>query len=256
MKVLILAGGYGTRITEESQFRPKPMIEIGEKPILWHIMKHYSSYGFDDFIILSGYKQYVIKEFFADYFLHNADVSFDLATNQMTVLDGHAEKWKVAVIDTGLDTMTGGRVKRVQKYVGNETFMLTYGDGVSDVNLDELLKFHRSHGKIMTLTMVSFAQQKGVLSYDADGHIRAFREKDDEDGAVINGGFMVCNPEFFDYLGGDSTILEQEPMQKLIEDGELMGYTHKGFWGCMDTQREKLRLERLWAEGKAPWKRW
>ncbi len=256
MKVLILAGGYGTRIEEESQFRPKPMIEIGGKPILWHIMKLYSSYGFDDFIILGGYKQYVIKEFFADYFLHNADVSFDLAANQMTVLDGHAEKWKVAVVDTGLDTMTGGRVKRVQKYVGNETFMLTYGDGVSDVNLEELLRFHRAHGKIMTLTMVSFAQQKGVLSYAPGGCIRAFREKDDEDGAVINGGFMVCEPGFFDYLGDDSTILEQGPMQKLIKEGELMGYTHRGFWGCMDTQREKHRLELLWARGNAPWKRW
>ena len=256
MKVLILAGGYGTRIAEESQFRPKPMIEIGEKPILWHIMKFYASYGFDDFIILSGYKQYVIKEFFADYFLHNADVAFDLAMNQMTVLDGHAEKWKVAVIDTGLDTQTGGRLKRVQKYVGNETFMLTYGDGVSDVNLNNLLDFHKRHGKTATITMVSFAQQKGVLSYDTDGHIRAFREKNDEDGAMINGGFMVLEPGIFDYLESDSTVLEAGPMQRLIREGELMGYTHKGFWGCMDTQREKGRLEKLWAGGSAPWKTW
>ena len=256
MKVLILAGGYGTRIAEESQFKPKPMIEIGEKPILWHIMKFYASYGFDDFVIMSGYKQYIIKEFFADYFLHNADVAFDLSTNQMTVLDGHAEKWKVAVIDTGLDTQTGGRIKRVQKYVGNETFMLTYGDGVSDVNLNDLLDFHRKHGKTATITMVNFAQQKGVLSYDADGHIRAFREKDEGDGAMINGGFMVLEPKLFDYLEGDSTVLETGPMQQLIRKGELMGYMHKGFWGCMDTQREKTRLEKLWAEGNAPWKRW
>ena len=256
MKVLILAGGYGTRIAEESQFRPKPMIEIGEKPILWHIMKHYASYGFDDFIILGGYKQYVIKEFFADYFLHNADVSFDLAANRMTVLDGHAEKWKVAVIDTGLDTMTGGRVKRVQKYVGNEAFMLTYGDGVSDVDLDALLRFHKSHGKTATITMISLAQQKGVIAYESDGLITSFREKNDGDGAVINGGFMVFESAVFDYLEDDSTILEQGPIQKLAQDGQLMGYLHKGFWQCMDTQREKMKLEQLWASGKAPWKRW
>lgn len=256
MKVLILAGGYGTRIAEESQYRPKPMIEIGEKPILWHIMKFYSSYGFNDFIILGGYKQYVIKGFFADYFLHNADVSFDLASNKMRVLNGHAESWKVAVIDTGLDTMTGGRVKRVQKYLKNETFMLTYGDGVSDVDLRDLLNFHQAHGKIATLTMVSIAQQKGVIGHNPDGTIHVFREKDDGDSAVINGGFMVFEPKIFDYLQDDATILEQGPLQKLAEEGQLMGYLHKGFWHCMDTQREKMKLEQLWATGKAPWKRW
>lgn len=256
VKVVILAGGYGTRIAEESQFRPKPMIEIGEKPILWHIMKIYSYYGFNDFIILGGYKQYVIKEFFADYFLHNADVSFDLSKNEMKILDGHSEDWKVSIIDTGLNTMTGGRIKRIKKYIGDNTFMLTYGDGVSDVNLNELLKFHRSHGKIMTITMISVEQQKGVINYSSGGKITTFREKARKDGVVINGGFMVCNADIFDYLDDDSTILEQGPMQKLAEAGELMGYLHQGFWQCMDTQREKEKLERLWANGEAPWKLW
>ena len=256
IKVVILAGGFGTRIAEESQFKPKPMIEIGEKPILWHIMKFYSSYGFNDFIILGGYKQYIIKEFFADYFLHNADVSFDLANNSMQVLDGHAESWKVAVIDTGLYTQTGGRVKRIKKYIGDKPFMLTYGDGLCDVNLDELLKFHEAHKKIMTITMIGVAQQKGVISCDASGRINSFREKANEDGVVINGGFMVCEPELFDYFKDDSTILEQEPMQGLVNKGELMGYLHNGFWQCMDTQREKEKLEKLWASGNAPWKIW
>lgn len=256
IKVVILAGGFGTRISEESQFKPKPMIEIGGKPILWHIMKFYSSYGFNDFIILGGYKQYIIKEFFADYFLHNADVSFDLANNSMQVLDGHAEKWKVAVIDTGLNTQTGGRVKRIKKYINNK-FMLTYGDGVCNVNLDELLKFHENHKKIMTMTMINIAQNKGVISFDnSSGKINSFREKANEDGVVINGGFMVCEPELFDYLKDDSSILEQEPMRDLVNKGELMGYMHNGFWQCMDTQREKEKLEKLWASGEAPWKIW
>lgn len=219
-------------------------------------MKYYSSFGYNDFIILGGYKQYVIKEFFADYFLYNADVSFNLGTNEMKILDGHSESWNVAVIDTGLDTMTGGRIKRVQKYVGNEPFMLTYGDGVSNVDLNALLRFHKAHGKIATVTMISFAQQKGVIDYSADGAIRSFREKHKEDGDVINGGFMVFNPEIFDYLEGDSTVLEDRPMEALAERGELMGYLHKGFWQCMDTQRERKKLEELWASGKAPWKRW
>ncbi len=256
MKVLILAGGYGTRISEESVFKPKPMIEIGGKPILWHIMKHYSAYGFNDFMILGGYRQYVIKEFFADYFLHNSDVSFNLETNEMKVLDEHSEKWTVTVVDTGLDTMTGGRIRRVQKYVGDEPFMLTYGDGVSDVNLDALLAFHRSHGKTATVTMIRFAQQKGVINYAPDGQIRAFREKNRADGDVINGGFMVLNPEIFSYLKDDRTVLEQETMQALADRGELMGYLHRGFWQCMDTQREKKKLEEMWAQGNAPWKTW
>ncbi len=255
MKVVILAGGFGTRIAEESQYKPKPMVEIGGQPILWHIMKYYASYGFNDFIILAGYKQYVIKEYFADYFLHNSDITFDLANNHMTVHNVNSEKWKVTIVDTGLSTMTGGRVKRVKDYIGDESFMLTYGDGLCDVDLDELNRFHINHGKIATITMASLAQEKGIL--DVDGAvIKSFREKDIKDGALVNGGFMVMNPQIFDYLDGDDTILEQEPMRKLAADGQLMGFKHDGFWRCMDTQREKEKLEKLWATGKAPWKRW
>lgn len=256
MKVLILAGGFGTRISEESHLRPKPMIEIGEMPILWHIMKYYSSYGYNDFIILAGYKQYVIKEYFANYFLHNSDVTFDLSNNQMEVHHNMNEPWRVTIVDTGLNTMTGGRIKRVQDYVGDEPFMLTYGDGVSNVDLEALVKFHHAHGKIATITTVSLAQQKGVLDIDENNQIRAFREKEREDGAIINGGFMVFQPEIFRYLIDDRCVLEQEPMHRLAADGELMSFYHAGFWQCMDTQREKKLLEDLWASGKAPWRRW
>ena len=256
MKVVLLAGGLGTRISEESHLKPKPMIEIGEMPILWHIMKYYSSYGFKEFIILAGYKQYLIKEYFANYFLHNADITFDMGKNTMEVHNSEAEDWKVTVVDTGLHTMTGGRLKRVEKYLKHEPFMLTYGDGVSDVNLEALLDFHKKHGKPATISMVNLAQQKGVLDVDSEGKIRSFREKEEKDGAVINGGFMVLEPEIFDYLQDDNTILEQSPMQNLAAEGKLMGYYHDGFWQCMDTQREKKLLEELWASGKAPWKRW
>lgn len=256
MKVVLLAGGLGTRISEESHLKPKPMIEIGEMPILWHIMKYYSSYGFKEFIILAGYKQYLIKEYFANYFLHNADITFDMGKNTMEVHNSEAEDWKVTVVDTGLHTMTGGRLKRVEKYLKHEPFMLTYGDGVSDVNLEALLDFHKKHGKPATISMVNLAQQKGVLDVDAEGRIRSFREKEEKDGAVINGGFMVLEPGIFDYLQDDNTILEQSPMQNLAAEGKLMGYYHDGFWQCMDTQREKKLLEDLWASGKAPWKRW
>lgn len=256
MKVVLLAGGLGTRISEESHLKPKPMIEIGEMPILWHIMKYYSSYGFKEFIILAGYKQYLIKEYFANYFLHNADITFDMGKNTMEVHNSEAEDWKVTVVDTGLHTMTGGRLKRVEKYLKHEPFMLTYGDGVSDVNLEALLDFHKKHGKPATISMVNLAQQKGVLDVDAEGKIRSFREKEEKDGAVINGGFMVLEPGIFDYLQDDNTILEQSPMQNLAAEGKLMGYYHDGFWQCMDTQREKKLLEELWASGKAPWKRW
>lgn len=256
MKVVLLAGGLGTRISEESHLKPKPMIEIGEMPILWHIMKYYSSYGFKEFIILAGYKQYLIKEYFANYFLHNADITFDMGKNTMEVHNSEAEDWKVTVVDTGLHTMTGGRLKRVEKYLKHEPFMLTYGDGVSDVNLEALLDFHKKHGKLATISMVNLAQQKGVLDVDAEGRIRSFREKEEKDGAVINGGFMVLEPGIFDYLQDDNTILEQSPMQNLAAEGKLMGYYHDGFWQCMDTQREKKLLEDLWASGKAPWKRW
>lgn len=256
MKVVILAGGLGTRISEESHLRPKPMIEIGGKPILWHIMKYYSAFGFNEFIICAGYKQYVIKEYFADYFLHNSDVTFDLATNQMTVHSNNSEKWKVTIIDTGLHTMTGGRIRRIRPFVEDEPFMLTYGDGLSNVNLDALLKFHRAHGHIATITTVSAAQLKGVLEVGANGQITSFREKEDCDAALINGGFMVFNPQVFDYLQDDTTVLEKEPFAHLSADGELMGFYHDGFWQCMDTQREKEKLEKLWASQTAPWKIW
>ncbi|MCD8223707.1 MAG: glucose-1-phosphate cytidylyltransferase [Clostridiales bacterium] len=256
MKVVILAGGLGTRISEESHLKPKPMIEIGEKPILWHIMKGYSQYGYNDFVICLGYKQYVVKEFFADYYLHMSDVTFDLASNQMEVHSNHSEPWRVTLVDTGLRTMTGGRVKRIQPYIGDEPFMLTYGDAVCTVNLRELERFHRSHGRIATITTVNIGQQKGVLDIDEDHVIRSFREKSDRDGTMINGGFMVMNPEIFDYLAGDETVFEQEPMQRLATEGQLMSFNHDGFWQCMDTQREKQKLEALWQSGQAPWKTW
>jgi len=257
MKVVILAGGFGTRISEESEFKPKPMIDIGGMPILWHIMKGYSKYGYHDFVICAGYKQEVIKKWFSDYFLHTSDITFDFTEgNRMIVHRQHAEPWRVSVIDTGLNTMTGGRVLRIRDYVGDEPFMLTYGDAVSNVNLDALLRFHRGHGKAVTLTTVSLAQQKGVLDITPEGQIRAFREKSVEDGSVINGGFMVCEPKIFDYLTDDTTVLEREPMQNLAKDGELMGFFHGDFWQCMDTKREKDLLEKLWNSGHAPWKTW
>lgn len=256
MKVVILAGGFGTRISEESHLKPKPMIEIGEKPILWHIMKHYSQYGYNEFVICLGYKQYVVKEFFADYFLHTSDVTFDLANNSMKVHNNYAEPWKVTLIDTGLHTMTGGRVKRIREYVGNEPFMLTYGDGVSDIDLKALEEFHRAHGKIATISAVNVGQRFGVLDMDGTGQINSFREKNDNDGGVINGGFMIMNPEVFDYIEGDTTVLEREPLENLAKNGELMAFHHTGFWKCMDTQRDKMQLEDMWASGKAPWKTW
>ena len=256
MKVVILAGGFGTRISEESVLKPKPMVEIGGKPILWHIMKGYAHYGYTDFIICAGYKQDVIKQYFFDYYLHNADVSFDLATNTMQVLNSHAEPWKVTVVDTGLNTMTGGRIKRVQPYIGDEPFMLTYGDGVSTVDLKALLEFHRSHGKTATITTVNIGQMKGVLDIDENNTVRSFREKDESDGVLINGGFMVLNPKIFDYLEDDTTVFEQGPMRRLAAEGELKSFYHDGFWQCMDTQREMKKLESLWQSGRAPWKIW
>ena len=256
MKDGILAGGFGTRISEESHLKPKPMIEIGARPILWHIMKHYSQYGYNEFIICLGYKQYVVQEFFADYFLHTSDVTFDLANNTMKVHNNYSEPWKVTLIDTGLHTMTGGRVKRIQEYVGNEPFMLTYGDGVADIDLKGLEEFHRSHGKIATISAVNVGQRFGVLDLSGEGQINSFREKNDSDGGVINGGFMVLNPEVFDYLKDDTTVFEKEPMENLAKDGQLMAYRHNGFWKCMDTQRDKMQLEEMWASGKAPWKTW
>lgn len=256
MKAVILAGGFGTRITEESHLKPKPMIELGEQPILWHIMKYYSSFGINEFVILAGYKQNKIKEYFANYFVYNSDITFHMANNSMEVHKKNADDWKVTVLDTGLNTMTGGRIKRAEEYIGNEPFMLTYGDGVSDVDIDKLLEFHNKHGKIATITTVSLVQQKGILEKNENGEIRSFREKDDNDAAIINGGYMILNPEIFSYIEGDETVFEKGPMLRLAKEGQLMGYEHDGFWQCMDTQREKQKLEELWATGKAPWKRW
>lgn len=256
MKVVLLAGGFGSRISEESHLKPKPMIEIGEKPILWHIMKYYSQFGFCEFVICLGYKQYVVKEFFADYFLHTSDVTFDLANNKMEVHNNYAEPWKVTLVDTGLNTMTGGRIKRIQPFIGDEPFMLTYGDGVSDVDLKELAAFHQAHGKIATIMAVNVGQRFGVLDIRQGGQIQSFREKNDSDGAWINGGFMVMSPRVFDYIEGDRTVFEKDPLERLAKDGQLMAYQHHGFWKCMDTQRDKMQLEALWQEGNAPWKIW
>lgn len=256
MKVVILAGGLGTRISEESHLKPKPMVEIGEKPIMWHIMKYYSAFGFHEFIICCGYKQHVIKEWFADYYLHNSDVTFDLANNSMEVHNNYSEPWKVTLVDTGLYTMTGGRIRRIRPYVGDEPFMMTYGDGVCNVDLNALKAFHENHGKIATITTVNVAQLKGVLDIDKDNTVTSFREKDEKDNSLINGGFMVLNPGIFDYLDGDDTIFEREPMQRLAAEGELKSFYHDGFWQCMDTQREMKKLEELWQSGEAPWKIW
>ncbi len=258
MKVVILAGGFGTRISEESYLKPKPMIEIGGKPILWHIMKQYSHYGINDFIICCGYKQYVIKEWFANYYLHTSDVTFDFnKENQMTVHNNITEPWKVTLVDTGLHTMTGGRVKRIREYIGEETFMLTYGDGVSDVNIGELLTFHKEHGKLATLTAMNIGQRFGVLDIKEHSHeIKAFREKSDNDGSLINAGFMVLEPQIMDYIEGDTTVLEKEPLEIIAKKGQLLAYKHTGFWQCMDTQRDKSLLEDLYEKGTAPWKVW
>lgn len=259
MKVVILAGGYGTRISEESYLRPKPMIEIGGNPILWHIMKTYSHYGFNEFIICCGYKGYMIKEYFADYYLHNSDVTFDFANdNKMTIHSNVAEPWKVTLVDTGLDTMTGGRLKRVQKYIGNETFMLTYGDGVSDIDINKLVEFHKDNEKIATMTAIQPGGRFGVLDIDNNDEktVNSFIEKAKEDGGWINAGFMVLEPEIFNYIKGDDTFLEKEPLEELARDKMLNAYKHYGFWQCMDTQRDRGLLENLWKTNNAKWKVW
>lgn len=258
MKVVLLAGGFGSRISEESQFKPKPMIEIGGMPILWHIMKEYAYYGFNEFIICAGYKQEYIKQWFANYFLYNSDVSFDFrdGKNDMTVHSSHCEPWKVTVVDTGYNTMTGGRIKRIQKYVGNEPFLLTYGDGVCDVNIADVVKFHQSHGKQATLTAVKLAQDKGILDIGGDNAVKSFREKNISDGAPINAGYMVLQPEVFDLIDGDDCVFERKPLETLAKRGELMSYIHEGFWQCMDNAREKAKLEKLLVANHAPWKKW
>ena len=258
MKVVILAGGLGTRISEESHLRPKPMIEIGGHPILWHIMKIYSHYGFNDFIICLGYKGYVVKEFFADYFLHTSDITFDFRNNnEMIVHNNVAEPWKVTLVDTGRDTQTGGRIKRVKDYIGNEPFMLTYGDGVSDVNIKELVQYHNRHNKLATMTAIQPGGRFGVLDIEAEtNQINRFVEKAKEDGGWINGGFMVLEPKIFNYISEDSTVLEKYPLEKLAEENMLQAYKHDGFWQCMDTLRDRILLENLWGNNQAPWKIW
>ncbi|GHU76939.1 glucose-1-phosphate cytidylyltransferase [Clostridia bacterium] len=257
MKVVILAGGYGTRISEESHLKPKPMVEIGSAPIIWHIMKYYSAYGFNEFIICCGYKGYILKEFFAAYYLHRSDVTFDFSANNKVLIHNNvAEPWRVTLVDTGLNTMTGGRIKRVQKYVGNEKFMMTYGDGVSNINLDDLLRCHIAHGKKATLTAIQPAGRFGTLELSDNKSVKAFAEKREQDGGWINGGFMVLEPSIFDYICSDETMFEREPLEKLSYEGELQAYQHNGFWQCMDTMRDKMYLDELLEKKKAPWVIW
>ena len=256
MKVVILAGGFGTRLSEETDVKPKPMVEIGGKPILWHIMKTYSSYGFNDFVILLGYKGYVIKEYFSNYFLHQSDVTIDLENNKMEVHQHECEPWKVTLLETGLSTMTGGRIKRASKHINNKPFLLTYGDGVSNVDIASLVEFHRLHGKQITMTAVQPAGRYGALDIGESGVVANFMEKPKGDGAWINGGFFVCEPEVLDRINGDSTVFEQEPLMQLANDQQLVAYKHDGFWECMDTLRDKTNLCMLWDQQKAPWKTW
>lgn len=256
MKVVILAGGYGTRIGEETSIKPKPMIEVGDKPILWHIMKGYSFYGFNEFVVCLGYKGYQIKEYFANYHLHESDVTFDFSTgSEKFVHNTVAEPWKVTLVNTGIETLTGGRIKRIKQYLGNETFMLTYGDGVADVNLKELVKFHKDHGKLSTVTAVQPLGRFGALSITDKNRVEKFQEKVGEN-SWINAGFFVLEPKVIDYIEGDSILFEKEPVQRLSQEGRLMAYKHTGFWHPMDTLRDKNYLEELWRSGKAPWKVW
>lgn len=256
MKVVILAGGFGTRLTEESDVKPKPMVEIGGKPIIWHIMKTYSHYGFNDFVILLGYKGYIIKEYFSNYFLHQSDITFDMLNNKMEVHENKSEPWRITLIDTGINTMTGGRIKRAQKYIGDETFMLTYGDGLADINIRSLLDFHKAHEKTMTMTAVQPGGRFGALNIQSDNRVCNFIEKPKGDGSWINGGYFVCEPAIFKYINGDETILEGEPLEKLASQDQIFAYKHSSFWCCMDTPRDKRELVRLWDSGSAPWVTW
>lgn len=256
MKVVILAGGLGTRLSEETTLRPKPMVEIGGRPILWHIMKIYSHYGFNDFVVCLGFKGYMIKEYFSNYFLHMSDVTFDMRSNSMEVHQKYVEPWRVTLVDTGADSMTGGRVKRVAPYLDNEAFMLTYGDGVADINITDLVKFHRRNGKAATVTSTQPSGRFGALNLTADDQVTSFQEKPAGDGSWINGGFMVLEPAVLNRISGDSTVFENEPLTELARDGQLMAYKHSGFWQPMDTLRDKQQLEEMWSKGKAPWKVW
>jgi len=257
MKVLLLAGGFGTRLSEETDIRPKPMVEIGGKPILWHIMKTYSQYGFKDFVVLLGYKGYYIKEYFANYFLHQSDVTIDMSNGSMEILNNASESWRVTLLDTGLNSMTGGRIKRAQDYIGKKAFMLTYGDGVSDINISELIKFHKKHGKAMTMTSAQPDGRFGALNIDKNNKVKEFTEKPKGDGSWINAGYFVCEPKVFDYITeGDTTVFEQSPLQKLAKDGEIFTFKHNGFWKPMDSLKDKNDLNKLWDNNKAPWKVW
>lgn len=257
MKAVILAGGFGTRLSEATHLIPKPMVEIGGKPILWHIMKTYSHYGINEFIICCGYKGYVIKEWFANYFLHTSDVTFDLKNNEMAVHDCHSEDWKVTLVDTGLETMTGGRIKRIQKYVGDETFLLTYGDGVTDLNIADTIKYHQETGKILTVTAYKPQGKFGALNLDEVGNVTSFTEKPAGDGSWINAGYFVCEPKVFDYITeGDSTIFEKAPLENIAKDGGMNSFKHEGFWKPMDILRDNKELNEMWDSGKAPWKVW
>ena len=257
MKVLLLAGGFGTRLSEETDVRPKPMVEIGGRPILWHIMKIYSSYGFNEFVVLLGYKGYYIKEYFTNYFLHQADVTIDLKNNNLTVHNNSSEPWKITLLDTGLHTMTGGRIKKVQELIGDGRFMMTYGDGVSDINIKELVKFHKTHGKAMTLSSVQPEGRFGALNINNENRIKEFEEKPKGDGNWINAGFFVCESKVFDYIDSSENVMfEQEPLQNLAKDGELYAYKHNGFWRSMDSLKDKNDLNKLWDDGEPPWKVW
>lgn len=258
MKVVILAGGLGTRLSEETDIRPKPMVEIGGKPIIWHIMKIYASQGFTEFVVCLGYKGFYIKEYFANYFLHQTDVTINLATNQMEFHHSESENWKISLIDTGKDSMTGGRIKRIQPFIGNEPFMLTYGDGVANIDINQLVGFHQNHGKLITVTAIQPSGRFGALELDGDSQmVHSFYEKPKGDGVWINGGFFVCQPQVFDYIRqGDQTIWEQEPLQNLAKDGQLMAYRHEGFWRPMDTLKDKQDLNEMWNSHKADWKIW
>ena len=255
MKAVILAGGYGTRISEETHLKPKPMIEIGGMPILWHIMKNYSTYGINDFVIPCGYKGYIIKEYFANYFLHMSDVTFDMKNNSMEVHNKHAEPWKITLVDTGINTMTGGRLKRIKSYLDDESFCFTYGDGLSDVKIDELVLFHKQNNRFATVTAIQPPGRFGTLNIDND-RVLNFQEKPSGDGNWINGGFFVLEPKIFDYINDDSTVWELEPLEKLSNENKLSAYKHTGFWHPLDTLRDKNFLEEMWKTGKAPWKKW
>ena len=255
-KVVILAGGFGTRLSEETDVRPKPLIEIGGRPIMWHIMKGYAAQGFTRFVVLLGYKGYYIKEYFANFFLHQSDVTFDLANNSMEVHSSASENWQVTLLDTGLDTMTGGRIRRARQHLAGERFLLTYGDGVSDVDLHALIRFHEQQGRLLTLTAVQPEGRFGAIVQQPDGRVSEFKEKPEGDGAWISGGFFVCEPGVIDIIEGDATVFEREPMERLAAQGQLAAYRHTGFWKCMDTLRDKNALNELWARGQAPWKCW